>query len=243
MYSCFFYLVTMNKIKTNEIFKSANFSNFARFKKIEEIMTYTREDALKLNDEKTKIEMEISECKSVLDSEADVGMNGSLIDSEGYPRNDIDIVKVRTARQKIICLMNDHKEIMKKISDALESIHQQNSNGTVIENTNEESLEQLNIEDPTAPKAFAKIDLVSEGSPADDAGLKVGDLVIEFGTQNATNFKSLAEIGQLVKNSENRNIRVRIQRNLPFGELVTTLTLVPKQWSGQGLLGCKLIPL
>ena len=46
----------MKKIKTNEIFKSANFSNFARFKKIEEIMTYTREDALKLNDEKTKIE-------------------------------------------------------------------------------------------------------------------------------------------------------------------------------------------
>ena len=73
---------------------------------------------------------EISECKSVLDSEADVGMNGPLIDNEGYPRNDIDIVKVRTARQKIICLMNDHKEIMKKISDALESIHQQNSNGT-----------------------------------------------------------------------------------------------------------------
>ena len=66
----------------------------------------------------------------MLDSEADVGMNGPLIDSEGYPRNDIDIVKVRTARQKIICLMNDHKEIMKKISDALESIHQQNSNGT-----------------------------------------------------------------------------------------------------------------
>ena len=45
---------------------------------------------------------------------------------------------------------------------------------------------------------FAKIDLVSDGSPADDAGLKVGDLVIEFGTQNSTNFKSLAEIGQLV---------------------------------------------
>jgi len=199
-----------------------------------------------LNDEKIRIEKEISECKSVLDSEADVGMNGPLIDNEGYPRNDIDVVKVRTARQKIICLMNDHKEIMKKISDALECIHQQNSNGTVIENPNEESMNHLNIEDTPkdeGPKPFAKIDLVSDGSPANDAGLEVGDLVIEFGTQNATNFKSLAEIGQLVKNSENRNIRVRILRNLPFGELVTTLTLVPKQWSGQGLLGCKLVPL
>ena len=73
----------------------------------------------------------------------------------------------------------------------------------VIANTNEESMNQLNIEDSPkeeGPKPFAKIDLVSEGSPADDAGLKVGDLVIEFGTQNATNFKSLAEIGQLVQN-------------------------------------------
>merc|ERR1711971_120340 len=229
------------KIHISRIFKS-----FPTFKKIKEIMSYTREDALKLNDEKIKIEKEISDCKSVLDSEADVGMNGPLIDNEGYPRNDIDIVKVRTARQKIICLMNDHKEIMKKISDALEFIHQQNSNGTVIENPNEESMNHLNIEDTPkdeGPKPFAKIDLVSDGSPANDAGLEVGDLVIEFGTQNATNFKSLAEIGQLVKNSENRNIRVRILRNLPFGELVTTLTLVPKQWSGQGLLGCKLVPL
>merc|ERR1712051_592093 len=95
--------------------KSAEIRIFKSFTKIKEIMSYTREDALKLNDEKIKIEKEISECKSVLDSEADVGMNGPLIDNEGYPRNDIDIVKVRTARQKIICLMNDHKEIMKKI--------------------------------------------------------------------------------------------------------------------------------
>ena len=87
-------------------------------------------------------------------------------------------------------------------------------------------------------KSFAKIDLVSDGSPAHDAGLKVGDLVIEFGTQNATNFKSLADIGQLVQNSQNRNVRVKILRN---GK-VTTLTLVPKKWSGQGLLGCKIVP-
>merc|ERR1711971_1109009 len=175
------------KIHISRIFKS-----FPTFKKIKEIMSYTREDALKLNDEKIKIEKEISDCKSVLDSEADVGMNGPLIDSEGYPRNDIDIVKVRTARQRIICLMNDHKEIMKKISDALEFIHQQNSNGTLIANTNEESMNQLNIEDSPkeeGPKPFVKIDLVSEGSPADDAGLKVGDLVIEFGTQKRYKFQ------------------------------------------------------
>jgi S1-C subfamily serine protease len=79
-------------------------------------------------------------------------------------------------------------------------------------------MNQLNIEDTPkeeGPKPFAKIDLVSEGSPADDAGIKVGDLVIEFGTQNATNFKSLAEIGQLVN-------KIHIQSVPPiWGDIAT----------------------
>ena len=98
------------------------------------------------------------------------------------------------------------------------------------------------MEEETAeeiPKPFAKIDLVSDGSPAHDAGMKVGDLILEFGTQNAKNFKSLSDIAQLVKNSENRNVRVKLVRN---GK-IATLTLVPKKWSGQGLLGCKIVPL
>ena len=106
----------------------------------------------------------------------------------------------------------------------------------VNSNTNEEAMEE---EAEEIPKPFAKIDLVSEGSPAHDAGMKVGDLILEFGTQNATNFKSLNDIAQLVKNSENRNVRVKILRH---GK-IATLTLVPKRWSGQGLLGCKIIPL
>lgn len=32
-----------------------------------------------------------------------IGMDGPLIDSEGFPRADIDIYSVRHARQKIIC--------------------------------------------------------------------------------------------------------------------------------------------
>ena len=56
---------------------------------MESITNYTREDALKANEEKMKIEAEISEWKSVLDSESNVGMDGKLVDEEGYPRNDI----------------------------------------------------------------------------------------------------------------------------------------------------------
>lgn len=35
-----------------------------------------------------------------------VGMDDSLVDSEGYPRSDIDVYQVRNARHKIICASN-----------------------------------------------------------------------------------------------------------------------------------------
>ena len=81
---------------------------------------------MKVNCEKIKIEAEITEWKSVLDSEQNIGMDGPLVDNEGYPRNDLDIPKIRMARQKIICLSNDHKEVMKKLASLLEDIHSQN---------------------------------------------------------------------------------------------------------------------
>ena len=89
-------------------------------------MTSSREEAMKVNCEKIKIEAEITEWKSVLDSEQNIGMDGPLVDNEGYPRNDLDIPKIRMARQKIICLSNDHKEVMKKLASLLEDIHSQN---------------------------------------------------------------------------------------------------------------------
>lgn len=76
---------------------------------------------------KDAIEAEMSACNTVLESvsvcmltililacayvaivtlliqQGSVGMHGRLVDSEGYPRADIDVYAVRTARHKIIC--------------------------------------------------------------------------------------------------------------------------------------------
>jgi hypothetical protein len=41
-------------------------------------------------------------CVSLM-QEKDVGMDGPLLDNEQYPRADIDLVVVRTSRNKIIC--------------------------------------------------------------------------------------------------------------------------------------------
>lgn len=203
------------------------------FPKMATIRNYTREDALKANEEKVKIEAEISDWKSVLDSEGNVGMEGKLVDSEGYPRNDIDIPKVRIARQKIICLSNDHKAIMKKIEEILISLHAQQNDA---EEAPSRSVQPMDL---NLPEPFAKVEFVNIGSPAHDAGIKSGDLVVEFGTQNNSNFKSLMDIGQLCANSQNRGVRIKLIRN----NQMVTLTLVPKLWSGKGLLGCKMVPI
>ena len=72
-------------------------------------ISFSREDALKANEEKLKIEAEITQWKSVLDSEKNVGMDGKLVDDEGYPRNDIDVPKVRLARHSgLFCLFPAH---------------------------------------------------------------------------------------------------------------------------------------
>ena len=205
------------------------------------IVNYTREDALKANEEKIRIEAEISNWKSVLDSEGNVGMEGKLVDQEGYPRNDIDVSKVRLARQKIICLSNDHKAIMTKIEEILISLHAQQANNAEEAESSSVGTSGSGVHpmDQDLPEPFAKVEFVNIGSPAQDAGIRAGDLVVEFGTQNNSNFKSLMDIGQLVTNSQNKNVRIKLIRN----HQMITLTLVPKLWSGKGLLGCKMVPI
>jgi 26S proteasome non-ATPase regulatory subunit 9 len=198
-------------------------------------INYTREDAMVASADKIRIEKEISDWKTILDSQENVGMDGKLVDDEGFPRNDIDIVKVRTARQKIICLSNDHKAIMNKIAEILYSLHQQQKEALGPDQEPPEDVVMPN----ELPKAFASVAFVNIGSPAFDAGVRKDDLVVEFGTQNDENFKCLTDIGALVENSQNRNVRLKIIR---AGQLLT-MNLVPKLWSGRGLLGCKLIPL
>nr|CAD7576342.1 unnamed protein product [Timema californicum] len=59
-----------------------------------------------------------------------VDMQESLVDSEGYPRQDIDVYQVRHARHKIICLLNDHKAIMKEIEEGMFSVFSQMDTGS-----------------------------------------------------------------------------------------------------------------
>lgn len=43
--------------------------------------------------------------------------------TQGYPRADIDVHAVRTDRQRLICLSNDHKQLTSRIEQQLYALH------------------------------------------------------------------------------------------------------------------------
>jgi hypothetical protein len=88
------------------------------------------------------------------------------------------------------------------------------------------------------PPPFCKPDEVAEGSPAYAAGIHVNDMIFQFGSINKTNCgPNLRAIGELVLNSEGRHIIVKLKRIENGNEVVKTVNVVPKKWSGRGLLG------
>lgn len=49
---------------------------------------------------------------------------------------------------------------------------------------------------------FARVNSVAPGSPADQAGLKAGDVIQSFGTVNWVNHERLTKVGEVVQQNE-----------------------------------------
>lgn len=89
-----------------------------------------------------------------------VGIKGPLVDREGYPRADIDIYAVRIARNKIACLQNDHKAVMRLVEQKLHQLHAQDKGDTQHElPSNQKTSVPTN-------QGFVKVNEVTQGSPA-----------------------------------------------------------------------------
>uniref|UniRef100_A0A2K5C8J8 26S proteasome non-ATPase regulatory subunit 9 n=1 Tax=Aotus nancymaae TaxID=37293 RepID=A0A2K5C8J8_AOTNA len=166
----------------------------------------TVSDVQELMRRKEEIEAQIKANYDVLESQKGIGMNEPLVDCEGYPRSDVDLYQVRTARHNIICLQNDHKAVMKQVEEALHQLHardkekQARDMAEAHKEAMNRKLGQNESQDP--PQAFAKVNSISPGSPASIAGLQVDDEIVEFGSVNTQNFQSLHNIGSVVQHSE-----------------------------------------
>nr|XP_033811918.1 26S proteasome non-ATPase regulatory subunit 9 [Geotrypetes seraphini] len=197
----------------------------------------TVSDVQKLMKKKDELEAQIKAYYDVLEDQKGVGMDGPLVDIEGYPRADIDLYQVRTARHSIVCLQNDHKSIMKEIEEALHQLHAREKEKR--EKDEAEARAEAKTWAENLPSAFAKVDAVIAGSPASMSGLQIGDEIIEFGSVNTSNFQTLQNIATVVQHSEGKSLSVTVIRD---GKKLH-LGLMPQRWSGKGLLGCNIVPL
>lgn len=181
-------------------------------------------------------------------------MDTPLVDREGFPRSDIDVAGVRTARVQIIRLRNDLKGVMGQLEEVVKRGLPKGEEGA-----EEERVEDVEMEENGGEKgeggeqAWAKIDAVAPGSPADSAvrpflflllsltansrtgqGLKRDDLFISLSSITAADHDSLRAVAALVGRSEGIELEVVVRRGTELKEL----RLTPNKWGGRGLLGC-----
>lgn len=208
-------------------------------------------DAQELIARKDKLEQELRELEDVLIN-AGVGMDTPLVDNSGFPRSEIDIHTIRTSRNMIHRLRNDHREIMSEIEKILHRIHQLKkasddttepstlsnapNDNPINTNTNTENLHTSN----EGHVAYAVVNAVAPDSPAYTAGLRRNDHIIQFGNINAVNNERLQALNTLISCSENQELPVTVSRD---GILLQILVTPKTGWGGRGTLGCHLLPL
>ncbi|GAA5862291.1 hypothetical protein JCM8547_007590 [Rhodosporidiobolus lusitaniae] len=189
----------------------------------------------RLSDKRGDIQAQLDVYFSVLSSNR-VGMDDPLVDNEGFPRSDIDVAGVRTARMWVHRLKNDLKRVMGELEQVVQRGLPRGEEGESATGAGEGG-ESMQV-DGEEEEAWAKVDAVAPGSPADAAGLKRDDLLISLGPVTASNNDNLRAVAALVGRSEGVELELVVRRG---GERVD-LRLKPSKWSGRGLLGCHIVP-
>jgi 26S proteasome non-ATPase regulatory subunit 9 len=102
-----------------------------------------RKELLALEDKRSKIEQELMSITELLDAmNGNPGLKSPLVDREGFPRDDCDIIEVRKLRNRHAILVTDHKNMSKVLEQKLYSLHN--------------SFKSQGLVDPGTPKVEAK---------------------------------------------------------------------------------------
>jgi 26S proteasome non-ATPase regulatory subunit 9 len=127
---------------------------------------------------KDEIESEMDSIANTLNSPAfaHIGLRKSLVDEDGFPLAGIDLLQVRTFRNRFAVLETDLKDITARIETVITEIHEHaRLTGSV------------SMGEGRSPVAFGRVDSIAEGSAADEAGLLVGDKILKFGRLSCFN--------------------------------------------------------
>ncbi|KUF99700.1 hypothetical protein AM588_10010148 [Phytophthora nicotianae] len=210
---------------------------------------------------KEAIEAEIEAVVAELTSGNNPGLDGPLVDAEGFPRADIDVYRVRQLRHTLALKQTDHQTTMKKIEELLPRVFDARSSGKQQEVKNSTTTTDPQVNDATErmrklesewkqkmsevkPEErdllpFAVVESVQRESPAELAGLQAQDHVLRFGTADASNHRELAAVRDIVQRNIGSSIRVVVRRQTE----ILALELTPQTWRGPGVLGCLLQPM
>ena len=219
-----------------------------------------REELLELDKEKKKLEEKIASLTEYLTGPGMPGVDGSLIDRDGFPKPGLDHVTIRTVRHELICTQNDLKNLMEKIEKKMASYFEELNNNKMEEEEEEvkknnkigkeettadacdEDMNKKNNIEVNMKEAFAKIVSVENGSPAEEAGLKPDDHIINFNgiLYKGVSHNPLITLSEIVKSKIGEEIPMSIVRKNKDNILeMNKIKIIPHTWNGKGVLGCK----
>jgi 26S proteasome non-ATPase regulatory subunit 9 len=140
--------------------------------------TPARERALALMAERDVVDQQLQAHTSTLSSQG-ANMSTVLVDGQGFPRADMDIVAVRTARVRVIELRNDRARLTDEIAQALADVHSSAASQPVsdvkingidgVAGQSPAGTPDVTEPHPQILAPFARVDGVAPGSPAQQA--------------------------------------------------------------------------
>ncbi|XP_042413518.1 26S proteasome non-ATPase regulatory subunit 9-like [Zingiber officinale] len=196
-------------------------------------------ETISLMDMRASMEAEMDAIIESLCGPSGPGLSGNLVDSEGFPRTDIDLSAVRSQRRRLAELQNDYKDITGQIEKNLQVLHSLNKVTPLppvsSDQTSYGNLPQGSpmIEDPVLRVPFAIIDEIADDSPSAEDGLQLGDEIVKFGNVQMGDELQARLLAEAQSNHGNP-IHMEIVRQ---GVLMHA-TVTPRAWRGRGLLGC-----
>ncbi|WVZ21060.1 hypothetical protein V8G54_008382 [Vigna mungo] len=228
------------------------------------VATNVKAETMSLMDKRSALEAEMNAIIARLSQPGAPGVSGALLDSEGFPRSDIDIPVVRAERRRLAELRNDHKEITEKINQNIQILHSARleSRSSVYKNPGNgdgsdsqtssttdtvSSMTSQNVlmrhspnsmdVDVLISRPFAMVDEIADSSPAVEDGLQLGDQILKFGDVEAGD-NLLQRLSSEAQSNMGRAVPVVIVRQ----GIVINLSVTPRSWQGRGLLGYACCP-